>query len=557
MKKLKELFKKLADAIAKNAKALVDSEEAGAIIALQTEIRELIPTVKAADMQGCRLGDLDWAPKAAGSGDGEQDPNIVGIEALKDVVSEAVSEQLKAILPEDQVGAITQSDVKLAVTAALEDAAAKKASGEALKNADVQVAVKSVMDGFATSLKKAKKQTANTDDANEGGSIEIPLGESKGNLPVHRKQLCNILMGRPQDEGIDRDTLTKAIRHGDRMKEKAISAKSARAFTPDGKALTSTGSATGDELVPTDLSGELERRLYLESTLAQAHLANEIQMPTNPYELPISTTRPTFFLESTENTAATKSTPGTGKLTLTAAKGMAQVDFSYEVEEDAIIPVLGEIERLLGEAGAADFERALLSGDSTATHQDTDTEAIAKDFARAWKGYRKLALAVAGLKVDISSGGISRANLVTLKKTMGKYGSAIKSLAWIVGPLGENDMLNLTDVLTVDKRGLAATTLTGVLSSFLGIPIIMSEQNREDLNASGVDDGITDTKGSIILARLDQFRTGTRRGFVVEVDKNIKTQTREIVASYRKAFSPLETPSATIPSVVIGYNYTA
>src|SRR5882757_9271886 len=179
------------------------------------------------------------------------------------------------------------------------------------------------------------------------GEIEMPVTWSKGNLPVHGKQLLNVLMMRPMDTGIDSAPLKKAVELGDAMFQ--------RCRVQGVKALTSTGAGTGDELVPTDLSSVLLRRLYLESTLAQLMMAAEIDMPTNPYEMPLSTTRPTFKKNTTENNASSfntgtvdvRSTPGTAKPVLTAQKLMAKVEYSYEVEEDAIIPILSTIQMLL------------------------------------------------------------------------------------------------------------------------------------------------------------------------------------------------------------------
>jgi hypothetical protein len=164
---------------------------------------------------------------------------------------------------------------------------------------------------------------------------------------------------------------------------------------------------------------------------------------------------------------------------------------------------------------------------------------------------------VSALKCDISSGGLNEANLRALRKIMGKYGIKPRELAWIVGPKGANDIQAIANVSTLEKYGPKATILTGEIAAFLGIPIITSEAVRENLNASGVYDGSTTTKGSVLLVNLPRFLTGRRREFTVESFRDVKSQQNNIVASFRKAFSPLEVPSASIPTVVIGYNYTA
>jgi hypothetical protein len=242
---------------------------------------------------------------------------------------------------------------------------------------------------------------------------------------------------------------------------------------------------------------------------------------------------------------------------LDAKKLMGRTDFSYEVDEDAIIPILPFVQEQLASAAADAYESAVINGDTAGTHQDSDTELIPKAAERSFNGFRKLALAISVLKLDLSTGGINEANLRAMKKALKKYGVRVRDLLWIAGPAGINDMQGIANVTTLEKYGPRATILTGELASFLGIPIIVSERVREDLNASGVYDGVTTTKGSILLVNLNGWIPGRRRDFTVEIDKDIKTQTNFVVASFRRAFTPIETPSATIRWLSVGYNFNS
>ena len=490
--------------------------------------------------------------KAAGTptaGDGNKAADAT---VTLDEISTAVTAQIKTLLdarlPEGAT-ALTAEQVKKIV--ADEFAAQNKTDAKALNIDDIKAVTNAALTKAAESIKMPSKLQHSQAD-HDRQMVEIPTSWVKGNLPVHGKQLLNILMKRPMDHGIAETDLRKAVAAGDQM-----IARYQRMAANGIKALTSTGAGTGDEFVPTDLSAELQRRLYLMSDLAAIFAAREIDMPTQPYRYPLVTTRPTFYLETTENTAATASDPGTAELTLDAKKLMGKVAYSYEVDEDSIVPILATIQTLLAEAAAAAYESALINGDTTATHQDSDTETIPKAAERAFKGFRKLALAVSALKKDLSSGGLNEANLRAMKKLMGKYGIKLRDLIWVAGPLGVNDIEAITNVATIDKYGPKATILTGEISNFLGIPIIRSEAVRENLNAAGVYDGTTTTKGSILLLNQTRFLTGRRRAFTVETDKDISSQTNIIVASFRKAFTPLEVPSATVPTVIVGYNHTA
>lgn len=477
--------------------------------------------------------------------------NVLDTEALQLMITKSVEDTLKKNLDDAQKGQVKTEDIERIVAAQFAKFA-KENGKEAITQESVKAmtvtVVAEALEGIKNPSKMKHSKAAPGGGDDDRSQIEMPYSLSKGNLPLHMKQLLNCLLRKSINDGVSASQIADGAKLGDAFHQKCA--------VEGCKALTSTGSGTGADFVPRDLSSELHRRMYLESRIAQMMLGRQINMPTDPYDMPLSTTRPTFYANNVQNREARGSTPGTGKTTLTTKKFMALVQYSYEADEDSIIPLLPLLQTLLGEAAAQTLEAAIINGDVTATHQDsdiTDVDDIRKQFA----GLRKLALAVAGLKVDMSTGGVVRSNLLSLKRALGKWGRNPNDLAWIVGALGENHFLNLDDVVTADKRGATPTSATGVINSYLGIPILVSEENREDLNASGVFDNTTTTKGSIILANLNQFILGSRRDFTVEVDRNIKSQTNDIVASFRKDFKPVETPSASIKTVAIGYNYTA
>lgn len=515
-----------------------------------------------------------------GEGEGDDNPedpegkgaNVVEMEELRDTIAEVVGEKLAEWSTANRVEALTEDKIKSIVEGVM---AKHKAEGKmntatisAIASEAVTEAMKSAKkpskmggDGKGAgghNMRDAARAGARIGVEGKSGSIEIPYSLTKENMPLHMKQLFNIIA----------DGLNTHVKGHRKIKLIEISEEEfqegeekALEFwnglrTAGTKALTTTGTGTGAEWVPRDLASEVWRRLYLESQLAQMMLAREIEMPTDPFDIPIQTTRPIFYRNNVQNREARASTPGTAKNTLATQKCMALVQYSYEVSEDAIIAMLPMIQRLLGEAAAASLESMIINGDSAGTHMDADIT-DPDDVNKAWDGLRKLALASAALKVDMSTGGIVRANLLSMKRALGKWGRRPNDLVWIAGGLTENQFLGLDEVITADKRGSAGTTVTGTINSYLGIPIVVSEVAREDLNASGVYDGVTTTKGSLLLVNLSQFILGNRRDFMIETDRNIKSQTIDVVASFRKAFKAAETPGALSRVLAIGYNYNS
>jgi hypothetical protein len=501
--------------------------------------------------------DTDKGEKGAGEGEG-----VIEREELKSMIAEAVGEELKPMIEAFDLKGITEEKIESIVDACLKKnrVDSKMPSKSMLRS----ILKESVDEAMKQGKKPGKMLHGGKDGRRPGGGdrtgldAEQPYSLCKGNLPLHMKQLFNIVA-----DGFNRHILGEKkfelieISPDEMADGKALGEEFwGRLRSVGTKALTTTGTGTGAEWVPRDLASEVWRRLYLESALAQQMLAREVEMPSDPWDMPMLLTRPKFYRNNVQNREARASTPGTGKFTLATQKCMALVQYSYEVNEDSIIAMLPMLQRLLGEAAAESLESMFINGDSAATHMDADIT-DPDDINKTWDGFRKLALASSALKVDMSTGGIVRANLLSIKRQLGKWGRRPSDLAWITGGLVENQFLGLDEVITADKRGSVGTTLTGVINSYLGSPIIVSEVSREDLNAAGVYDGVTMTKGSLLLVNLAQFVVGNRRDFMIETDRNIKSQTIDIVASFRKAFKPAETPGALSRTLAIGYNFNA
>jgi len=299
------------------------------------------------------------------------------------------------------------------------------------------------------------------------------------------------------------------------------------------KAMTTATTGGGAEWIPTGFSADLIGKV--EMALKVAALHPRVKMPTDPFKVPALTGFSTAKLGGTEGSASpTASALTTSNVVLNAVKLITYVGLSYELEEDSIIAVLPLIKDDIVKALARAQDNAAINGDTSASHMDSDVT-DAEDVRKAWNGYRDLVISAA--KVDCA-GAISDTKLRAVRKAMGKYGVDQNELAWVVGISGYNQMLGLSEVITVDKYGPNATVLTGELAKFDGIPVVVSEYVREDLNATGVYDDTTKTKTIVLLVRKDGFFFGDRRDVLIETDRNIKVQTTDLVASQRVAFMP-------------------
>jgi hypothetical protein len=307
-----------------------------------------------------------------------------------------------------------------------------------------------------------------------------------------------------------------------------------------------TGTANeGQEFVPRELSGSLIERINLQ--LKVAALFPGVDMPTNPFDIPgfaVTRKRTGTKIEETADTGQGKFqllTPASRKITLTAQKLGARVILSKELEEDSIIAMLPFLRGELIDYLAGDMEDAILNGDNTNPHQDSDVTDFTDpaDPRTAWNGLRLLAQAAQ--KTDLANAAPTVANSIRVnRKKMGRYGVNPADLAHVVSISAYMQLLADSSVLTLEKYGPEATILRGELGSVDGSPIVVSEYVREDLNATGVHDGVTTNRTVVLTVNRRGFLTGQRRAVTVDVLRELYAESDQdlIIASMRRAFTP-------------------
>jgi HK97 family phage major capsid protein len=321
------------------------------------------------------------------------------------------------------------------------------------------------------------------------------------------------------------------------------------------KALSTGGSATGTEFIPTQFSGELFDLMRLERVVPT--LFRTVQMPSKSFTLPTAVSDMTVYkvAESTDSTGTepTEGTRGTGNVTLTGVKMAVETFFSDEMDEDSIIPVVDFVRQGLAEAHAEGLEACILNGDTTAAgHQDFGLVTSSADRRKCWNGLRK----IASTGSDTTSAGgdaLTETDLQNAILAMGKYAVSPKNLVLLVGTKGYAKLRALTNVWTVDKKGGNAVINTGELKDWGGIPVVVSDCLADAYNASGVYDGTTTTLGVLIFAHKPSFVLGLRRAMRIRSWENVKTEQTVMVCSTRADFKSLR--ASTEPVCQTVYNF--
>lgn len=314
-------------------------------------------------------------------------------------------------------------------------------------------------------------------------------------------------------------------------------------------------STEGVEWVPTGLGASVHEKVRAEGKVAP--LFARIDIPTNPWKWPIEGADATAYRvgepTSDSESAMTASTPGTAAATFDAEIFGARSLISRSLEVDSAVAIAPYQLAKMVQAFVAAEERAILDGDTDGTHQDSDVGASTTDARTAWDGLRKKALA----QTVATATSCTALNLGVVRKAMGKWGANPADLAFIIGVSNLHSLLADTNLLTVDKMGPGAVILNGQIGSVFGVPVIVSEHVRENLNASGVYDDITKTKTYMLCVNRREWVIGQRMALDVQTDDSIYRETfqRVMVAFMREDFQSVAS-AATNEDTAIAYNVT-
>ena len=337
--------------------------------------------------------------------------------------------------------------------------------------------------------------------------------------------------------------------HEQKRKERIKNLRTFSDWNEFRKALDTGTADEGLEWMPTDMSSNLQE--FYRVNRKVAGLFPEFTMPagSGSFDWPIqesdsiakligeTTTVQTAYADSSEET------PNTGKVTFTAKKARSRLQIAAELTEDAAFAVTPWATRQAGMGITNAIETGTINGDTTATHQDSDTTA-ATDFRKAWEGLRETAFDKTS-STDAAGAALTKAMLHGARAGLGKYGVNTAELAWIWGiqtylkTVIGGVSSEWGDLQTLDKLGPNAILLSGQVAAFAAVPVIISEYIREDLNASGVYDGITTTRSVMIIVHKPSFMYGIKRGINVVVEKLVPHDVFNVFAFKRQAFTTM------------------
>jgi hypothetical protein len=241
----------------------------------------------------------------------------------------------------------------------------------------------------------------------------------------------------------------------------------------------------------------------------------------------------------------------TAKSTFTATELVGEVDFAYNLDEDAVIAVMPTLREEIARGGADYIDKFIMNADSTnaATGNinldDADPDDDSYYLSAGQDGLRhQIIVDNTAQAVDINTT-LTDALLRAAWAKMGKYGTDVGRLVMFADPKTYLvSLMGLTNVVTWDKFGPQATVLTGQLGAWSGIPIVPTSAI-----ALAEDDGklsttaVNNDEGTVLIAHRDFWKVGYKRKLMMEVYRDIQKRSIVMVASFRIAIGTRGTRS--------------
>ncbi len=325
-------------------------------------------------------------------------------------------------------------------------------------------------------------------------------------------------------------------------------------------AMDSTTGSSGDELVDTQEARALWDDVNLETAVAP--LFNTIQMPSNPFQIPLQLGDVNWY-PGTENVASKSTALTTARQTLTAYELVSEVPWSYDLDEDAVIAMMEELRRGLMRNGAEVIDDVILNADTTTLNNiNADGATIAATDAGkghwllGFDGIIHLPLLDNTSQLNSHDGAVTDDMFNEIRAKLGKYGARPGQLVYITDINTFIRSLSDGTFRTLDKFGPQATVLTGQLGAVEGIPVIVSEQMKLAASDGLVTDGVAGTTGRLLIVNTSQWRVGFKRELSIETVRDPQKRQNIMVVSFRIALQERSGTRSTATHTAMQKNIT-
>ena len=271
-------------------------------------------------------------------------------------------------------------------------------------------------------------------------------------------------------------------------------------------ALAGAAAGTGGTFLPTETAQEIIQIVYEQNYLRG--LISALPQSRQVLKIPKLTGSVTFheisLSEVDAGTEPAESRHATGEIELTLKTIIANIPIGNYLVAYGVEGLLTVLRDDIGRRLAYVEENLLLNGDTTtgggagyANNRNGDyaspantkgIDATHNDYLLLFDGLLEGATATV---VDAANAVFALSMLRSAITNLGVHADNRNDLALVVPRLVETQLLGFTELQTIDKYGPGATILSGEIGRIYGIRVFGTNTLRDDLNATGVYDGVT------------------------------------------------------------------
>jgi len=242
-----------------------------------------------------------------------------------------------------------------------------------------------------------------------------------------------------------------------------------------------------------------------------------------------------------EESGASDNNYNVNRVVLQAFRLISSTFITNDTDEQVVVALLPIIQAALARAHAIAIDSAILVGASAGSISTGLAGANGTDNTSGF------ATASATAALDASGAGeVTPANLLAMRKEMGKYGMDPSRVAYVVPNDVYYELIDASGFTDVQEVGNdLATKLVGVVGSVYGSPVIATDRLASNLTSVG-----TPTTTAALAVNVDNYVIPRLRGVSIETDYIVKEQRSVIVASQSLGFNELVANSGSnVPSV--------
>jgi hypothetical protein len=230
-----------------------------------------------------------------------------------------------------------------------------------------------------------------------------------------------------------------------------------------------------------------------------------------------------------EEAGASDNNYNVNQVILQAHRLISSTFITNDTDEQIVISVLPMITSALARAHAIAIDKAILVGNSGGFA----TGLVGASGTDNTSGF---STAYSGAALDASgTGEVTPANLLAMRKEMGKYGLEASQVAYIVPTDVYYELIDASGFTDVQEVGNAlAAKLTGMVGTVFGSPVIATDQLAYNLSATGAA-----TTTAALAVYMPNYVVPRLRGVSVETDYIVKEQRTVLVATQALGFNEL------------------